>query len=203
MKIKICGITNAIDARNAVENGADFIGFVFYKDSPRYVAPADVKSIITRLPADTLTVGVFVNETNENMIAISRFCRLHTLQLHGQESVKQIAELKNIGVIKAFSPRSEQDLKQLQAFSAYTILIDSPSDKFGGSGKTGNWDLARKVSLCYKTFLAGGLTCENVEKAIKIVNPYGVDVSSGVEKEKRIKDPDKVRSFIEIIRKLN
>lgn len=203
MKIKICGITNIIDARIAVGHGADFIGFVFHKDSPRYVEPDTVKNIIKQLPEETRSVGVFVNETNENMISISRFCRLHTLQLHGQESIEQITGLRNIGVIKAFSPRSEQEVRNFQAFSKYTILIDSPSDKFGGSGKVGDWELARKVSSCYKTFLAGGLTCENIEKAVETVAPYGVDVSSGVEKKKGVKDPEKVRKFIEIIRKLN
>ena len=203
MQIKICGITNIVDARGAIEHGADLIGFVFYRDSPRYVPPETAKNIIEQLPVGTATVGVFVNETNETMLAISRLCGLHTLQLHGQESIQQISQLKNINVIKAFALRTEEDIKQLQTFYAYTMLIDSPSDKFGGSGKTGSWELAKTVSSRYKIFLAGGLTCENIEKAIRIVNPYGVDVSSGVEKNKGIKDPEKVQRFIEIVRSLS
>ena len=202
MKIKICGITNDLDAHWAVESGADLIGFVFYKDSPRYVSPGQAREIIKKLPPQTVTVGVFVNETNQNMLTITQYCGLHTLQLHGQESIQQVIALKNRSLIKAFSPKTEQDLNPLQAFAGYPLLIDTPSNKYGGSGKTGNWELAKKVSSCFRIFLAGGLTCENVAQAISVVRPFGVDVSSGVEKSKGIKDPEKVRSFIKIVRQI-
>ena len=203
MKIKICGITNTLDARFAIENGADLIGFVFFRESPRYVSPDKAKRIIEELPKETVTTGVFVNETNKNMISISKFCGLHTLQLHGQETIKQINELKDIGLIKAFAPKNERDLVELHKFHGYTLLIDTPSDNHGGSGKIGNWELAKKISLRYQIFLAGGLTCENVVNAITTVRPYGVDVSSGVEKDKGIKNHDKVQRFIESVRKFS
>ena len=203
MKIKICGITNTLDARFAIENGADLIGFVFFRESPRYVSPDKAKRIIEELPKETVTTGVFVNETNKNMISISKFCGLRTLQLHGQETIKQINELKDISLIKAFPPKNERDLVELHKFHEYTLLIDTPSDNHGGSGKIGNWELAKKISSCHQIFLAGGLTCENVVNAITTVRPYGVDVSSGVEKDKGIKNHDKVQRFIESVRKFS
>ena len=202
MKVKICGITNVFDARFAIESGADLIGFVFYKRSPRYVSPSTVKDILKKIPQDSVTVGVFVNEISETMVSIYRFCGLHTLQLHGQESLNQVEQLGGINLIKAFALNTEHDLKQLEKFRDYTLLIDSPSNEYGGTGKTANWELARTAASNYRIFLAGGLNSENVADSIRVVKPYGVDVSSGVEKVKGVKDSMKVKNFIEIIRDL-
>ena len=203
MKIKICGLTNIDDALCAVEHGADLLGFVFYKPSPRAVSPEQAKKIIKALPIEAIKVGVFVNESIENMLNISNFCSLNILQLHGTESVEKIQKLKQISVIKAFSLKKEDDLERLSCFSNYRILIDTPSKSFGGTGLVGNWSLAKKVASQYQIFLAGGLTPQNVADAIKAVNPYGVDVSSGVEKEKGIKDKAKVQAFINEARTVN
>ena len=196
MKIKICGITNSVDAHCAVDNGADLIGFIFYKDSPRYVPPNTARDIINKLPEGTTKVGVFVDESNENMISILQFCGLDTLQLHGQESLDQVKKLGKLSVIKAFAPRNMQDLNLLRKYKPYTLLIDAPCQEHGGIGQTCDWELAQKISSQYQIFLAGGLTPENIATAIELVKPYGVDVSSGVEKDKGIKDPAKIKTLL-------
>ena len=201
MKIKICGLTSLKDAKFAFENGADLLGFVFYKKSPRYAKPADVKEIIAALPKSAVTVGVFVNETNESMTEIAKFTGLSVLQLHGDEPVEQLRNLGNIDVIKAISLTCMDDLKLIPIYDDFGMLIDSPSDQFGGTGVVGNWDLAQRAALDRDVFLAGGLKPDNIERAIELVRPYGVDVSSGVEIRKGVKDPNKVREFIENARR--
>jgi len=192
VKVKICGITNWTDARRAVEAGAQFLGFNFYRPSPRYIQVAAARRIIRRLPDGVASVGVFVNESEANMLAIARRVGLDYLQLHGDEPPEQVARLKReIAVIKAIRVRDSFRPKQLDSFGrASAILLDGfDARRHGGTGKTFNWNLARGSNGSRRIFLAGGLTPENVAEAIRVARPYAVDVCSGVEARPGRKDP--------------
>ena len=195
VKVKICGITNWTDARRAVEAGAQFLGFNFYRPSPRYIQPAAARRIIRRLPDGIAAVGVFVNESEANMLAIAHRVGLDYLQLHGDERPEQVARLKReIPVIKAVRVRDSFRPKQLDAFGrASAILLDGfDARRHGGTGKTFNWNLARGSNGSHRIFLAGGLTPENVAEAIRVARPYAVDVCSGVEARPGKKDPARI-----------
>jgi len=192
VKVKICGITNWTDARRAVEAGAQFLGFNFYRPSPRYIQVAAARRIIRRLPDGIAAVGVFVNESEANMLAIARRVGLDYLQLHGDEPPEQVARLKReIAVIKAIRVRDSFRPKQLDSFGrASAILLDGfDPHRHGGTGKKFNWRLARGSNGSRRIFLAGGLTPENVAEAIRVARPYAVDVCSGVEARPGRKDP--------------
>jgi phosphoribosylanthranilate isomerase len=195
VKVKICGITNWTDARRAVEAGAQFLGFNFYRPSPRYIQPAAARRIIRRLPDGVAAVGVFVNEPEANMLAVARRVGLDYLQLHGDELPEQVARLKReIPVIKAVRVRDSFRPKQLDSFGrASAILLDGfDARRHGGTGKTFNWNLARGSNGSRRIFLAGGLTPENVAEAIHVARPYAVDVCSGVEARPGRKDPARI-----------
>jgi len=195
VKVKICGITNWTDARRAVEAGAQFLGFNFYRPSPRYIQVAAARRIIRRLPDGVAAVGVFVNESEANMLAIARRVGLDYLQLHGDEPPEQVARLKReIAVIKAIRVRDSFRPKQLDSFGrASAILLDGfDARRHGGTGKTFNWNLARGSNGSRRIFLAGGLTPENVAEAIRVARPYAVDVCSGVEARPGRKDPARI-----------
>ncbi len=195
VKVKICGITNWTDARRAVEAGVQFLGFNFYRPSPRYIEPAAARRIIRRLPDSIAAVGVFVNEPEANMLAIARRVGLDYLQLHGDEPPEQVARLKReILVIKAVRVRDSFRPKQLDSFArASAILLDGfDAHRHGGTGKTFNWNLARGSNGSRRIFLAGGLTPENVAEAIRVARPYAVDVCSGVEARPGRKDPARI-----------
>ncbi|QUG83083.1 phosphoribosylanthranilate isomerase [Bacillus nitratireducens] len=196
MKVKICGITDVETAKRACEYGADALGFVF-AESKRKITPENAKEIIGELPAHVLKVGVFVNESVEVVQKIADECELTHVQLHGSEDNHQIKRL-NIPSIKALGVTSEADMKNAQTYEADYILFDSPKEKFyGGNGKTFPWDLLTHMpkALREKTILAGGLNIINIEEAIQTVQPYMVDVSSGVETEGK-KDLKKIKQFI-------
>jgi len=195
VKVKICGITNWTDARRAVEAGVQFLGFNFYRPSPRYIRPTDARRIIRRLPERIAAVGVFVNESEASMLAIARRVGLDYLQLHGDEPPEQVAWLKRkIPVIKAVRVRDSFRPKQLDSFGgASAILLDGfDPRRHGGTGKTFNWSLARSSNGFRRIFLAGGLTPENVAEAIRVAHPYAVDVCSGVEARPGRKDPARI-----------
>jgi phosphoribosylanthranilate isomerase len=195
VKVKICGITNWTDARRAVEAGAQFLGFNFYRPSPRYIQPAAARRIVRRLPDGIAVVGVFVNEPEANMLAIARRVGLDYLQLHGDEPPEQVARLKReIPVIKAVRVRDSFRPNQLDAFGrASAILLDGfDARRHGGTGRTFNWNLARGSNGLRRIFLAGGLTPENVAEAIRVARPYAVDVCSGVEARPGRKDPARI-----------
>jgi phosphoribosylanthranilate isomerase len=195
VKVKICGITNWTDARRAVEAGAQFLGFNFYRPSPRYIQPAAARRIIRRVPDGIAAVGVFVNESEANMLAIAHRVGLDYLQLHGDERPEQVARLKReIPVIKAVRVRDSFRPKQLDSFGrASAILLDGfDVRRHGGTGKTFNWNLARGSNGSRRIFLAGGLTPENVAEAIRVARPYAVDVCSGVEARPGKKDPARI-----------
>ncbi|HDX9612170.1 TPA: phosphoribosylanthranilate isomerase [Bacillus toyonensis] len=196
MKVKICGITDIETAKIACEYGADALGFVF-AESKRKISPGLVKEIIQELPANVLKVGVFVNESVEVVQKIAEECGLTHVQLHGSEDNHQIRRL-NIPSIKALGVTSEADMKNAQTYEADYILFDSPREKFhGGNGKTFSWEILGQMpnELRKKTILAGGLNALNIEEAIRAIQPYMVDVSSGVETEGK-KDIEKIKQFI-------
>jgi phosphoribosylanthranilate isomerase len=200
MEIKICGITNPDDAVNASTYGADALGFIFYKKSPRYVTPETAKHIIERLPRDTAVVGVFVNHDIQAVKEIYVFCGLDLIQLHGDESREYCRQFSKSILIKAFSPRSEEDMNIIKNYPVKAVLIDArDSGLYGGTGKKSNWELAAILKDKYPLILSGGLTSDNILDAIKTVSPYAVDVNSGVEVSPGKKDPEKVKNIIEIV----
>lgn len=202
LKIKICGITNTEDALAAISYGADAIGFVFYRKSPRAVTPDVAKSIINNLPPIVTTVGVFVDQDENEIKKIASDIGLNIIQLHGSEPIE--ACNLNKKVIKAIRVKDLTDLAPIITYkniSAFLLDTYSP-DSFGGSGQVFNWDIALEAKKIGRVILAGGLTHENVREAIEKVRPYGVDVSSGVETNtKGIKNHKKLKLFIENARK--
>ena len=200
VKVKICGMTQLKDAVYAVEQGADAVGFILYKKSPRSVTMKGVKEIISKLPPLVDTVGVFVNETSDRVNKIADYCGLDMVQLHGDESPAFCRKIRR-RVIKACRVENLQSIKQLEKYPVSGFLLDTFSENtHGGTGKTFDWNLALPAKKIGPVILAGGLTPGNVRQALNRVRPYGVDVCSGVEKSPGIKDPEKVRSFMANIR---
>jgi phosphoribosylanthranilate isomerase len=194
MFIKICGITNEHDALLAVALGADALGFIF-APSPRQVAPQRVKEIVRRLPQSVLTVGVFRDEHPQRVIDMVRESGVFGAQLHGHESPANVAEVmvEINWVVKAVVAGSTE-AQRADEYLTNLILVDSPSP---GSGLAYDRDLISQIPSTVRVLLAGGLTDENVGAAISQVAPWGVDVSSGVEKSHGYKDPIKLKRFIE------
>lgn len=204
VKVKICGITNAEDAAVAVEAGADALGFILYRKSPRFVEPTIVRTIIAGLPPFVLPIGVFVNEEPDRVRALMDECGLALAQLHGDESVSYC---QNLGrpALKALRLKDRGTFLALAEFRGRAnvrgFAIDAFSDEaYGGTGQVVDWNLAAEAARSARILLAGGLTPSNVAEAIRQVHPYGVDVSSGVEDRPGKKDPAKVKAFIEAAR---
>ncbi|MFQ5840797.1 MAG: phosphoribosylanthranilate isomerase [Thermodesulfobacteriota bacterium] len=199
-EIKICGITNLEDASYAAECGADALGFNFYAGSPRYVSPEDAKEIIEKIPDGITTVGVFVNHDALEVKKTAEFCGLDLIQLHGDESPGYCRRFPSSLLIKAFSPRDEDDLQKVSSYPVRAILVDAydPS-RYGGTGKRSDWRLAVRVKETHPLIIAGGLNPNNIREAIAIVSPHAVDVNSGVESLPGRKDPQKVRTIIEVV----
>jgi phosphoribosylanthranilate isomerase len=197
MFVKICGITNEDDALFAVAMGADALGFVF-APSPRQIAPQQVYDITRRLPPEILTVGVFRDEHPSRVVKLVHQAGVKAAQLHGNETPAEAIEVA-AGVrwtIKAFGAGSAQ-LAQADHYGTDLILVDAPSP---GSGKVFNWGMAAEAPDGLRVILAGGLTPDNVAEAIDVVEPWGVDVSTGVESAPGRKDAMKVKRFIEAAR---
>lgn len=204
MKVKICGITNVEDAEVAVRAGADALGFVMYRKSPRFVEPAVARAIVSGLPPFVLAVGVFVNEEAEMVRGLVDECGFALAQLHGDESALYCQHLGR-PTLKAIRLKDRGAFLALAEFHGRAnvrgFLIDAFSDQaYGGTGKTVDWALAQEAARSTPVILAGGLTPANVAEAISHVRPYGVDVSSGVEQSPGKKSPDKVKAFIEAAR---
>ena len=201
IKVKICGTTSLKDAFLAVESGADAIGFIFYKMSPRSISQKEAKEIILQLPPFIETVGVFVNETSDKINRIAEQCKLNSIQLHGEESPALCRRVKR-KVIKAFRVKDADSLKSIASYDVSGFLLDSYNDgSKGGTGQVFDWNLALRVKKQGPVILAGGLNPYNVFTAIHRVKPYGVDVCSGVEKSPGIKDHEKIREFIKSVRR--
>jgi phosphoribosylanthranilate isomerase len=199
VKVKICGITDLDTALSAVEYGADALGFVF-AESKRRITIDRAKEIISALPKDLLKIGVFVNEHRETIEKVVKETGINVIQLHGDESPGDCASFA-MPVIKALSIGSSKDLLQADEYGCDYLLLDSPRGKYrGGNGITFDWSLAAELVLKGKNvILAGGLTAENVAEAIQIIQPYMVDVSSGVELGGK-KDKEKIKRFIDKVK---
>ncbi len=203
VKVKICGITNLSDARHAIEAGADFLGFNFYPKSSRYIAPAVARRIVQRLPDNVASVGVFVNETEREMLAIARRVGLDYLQLHGDETVEVVSRMRrSFRVIKAIRVRESFRVSQLGDFKrASSILLDGfDAHLHGGTGKSFNWKLAKSAGRKRQIFLAGGLTPENAAEAVSAARPFAIDVCSGVESRPGKKDAARMRALVAAVR---
>ena len=175
MKIKICGITNGDDAKDAIALGVDALGFIFYKDSPRYVSPDVVEEIALFVPPFVQMVGVFVNHSKEEIDTLVEQCRLDVIQLHGDETPKFCLEMKR-RVIKAFSISEIEDIQRISQYQGIVsgMLLDTKVDgKIGGTGVSFDWGIALKAKE-YDTpvILSGGVNESNIKKAIQLVNPY-------------------------------
>ncbi|HLE24421.1 MAG TPA: phosphoribosylanthranilate isomerase [Thermodesulfobacteriota bacterium] len=200
VRIKICGITNIEDALLSVDLGANALGFVFYQGSKRYIKPDNAQTIISKLPPFVTTVGVFVNQILEDIIKIKEKAGFDAFQLHGEESPDFCMKLKG-KVIKAIRVKDSIDPKEIESYPTQAILFDNYSmEYYGGAGETFGWEVLRGLDTSKKIILSGGLTSENVANAIRIVNPYAVDVSTGVEEIPGKKDPGKLKRFIEAAR---
>ena len=196
-KVKICGITNLKNALEASEIGVDALGFVFFKDSPRYIDPIEAGKIINLLPTFLLRVGLFVNPSENEVLSAISDSRINMIQFHGDEN-EEFCNQFNLPYIKAVAFRDDLNLLEYCKLyaSSSAILIDTYSKKLrGGTGKTFDWDLLPK-ELPLPIIIAGGLDSINVSLLIKTLNPYGVDVSGGVEREKGIKDYDMMKNFV-------
>ncbi len=197
VKVKICGITRVEDALHAVASGADALGFVFYRQSPRCVELDTARRIVAALPPFVTTVGLFVNETVQRIAEIASACPLDMLQLHGDELPGACFALAPRKVIKAIRVRGEETLANLSQWPVSAILLDAwVPDAYGGTGHRFDWQLAAHAARGHRIILAGGLTPENVGEAVRAVGPYAVDVSSGVEQRPGRKDPQRVAAFI-------
>ncbi len=197
MFVKICGITSESDALLAVAMGADAVGFVF-APSNRQLAPARAADIVKRLPPEILTVGVFRDDAPERVVDVIQQAGLAAAQLHGHETAAATRWVRERvrTVIKAF-PGGDPELANVAAYNADIVLLDSASP---GSGRVFDWSLAEGAPSGQRLMLAGGLNPPNVTEAIERVQPWGVDVATGVEASPGVKDPIKVRAFINAAR---
>lgn len=199
-KIKICGLTNLADAQKAVELGADFLGFNFYPESPRYIPPEQAITIIRKLPTFVDMVAVFVNASAEQIQNIAHTGYFQWVQLHGDEKPEFCLKLHlgNVSVIKAIRVRVKKDLERIRQYPVDAVLLDAyQSKQYGGTGKTFNWDWIKGINE--RIFLAGGINPDNIVKAIQ-VGVYAVDVCSGVEEKPGKKDHDKMKKLFEAAR---
>jgi phosphoribosylanthranilate isomerase len=204
VKLKVCGITSLSDAQEAIACGARYLGFNFYPKSPRYIDPASAQFIIERLPRETITVGIFVNEPRpEDVLEILRASGTLMAQLHGDEDRSYCEHVGAERVIKAVRTNNDFAVQSVSGFPAWAILLDAfDAQLYGGTGKTANWEIAREAAKFARVFLAGGLSPGNIAEAIRAVEPFAVDVNSGVESSPGRKDVVKLRRVREEMEKI-
>lgn len=201
MKIKICGITNIEDAQLCSTLGADALGFIFYKKSKRYISPKEAKKIISQLPPFVLKVGVFVNEKPFRINEISKEVKLHLVQLHGEETQKDI-DIIDLPVVKAFRINEKFNFQKLEEFKNCSYLFDSfDESEYGGTGKKFVWkNIPDEIKT--KIILAGGITSDDLKIVLTEINPYAIDVSSSIESKPGKKDHKKLKLLFEKINEL-
>jgi phosphoribosylanthranilate isomerase len=202
-RVKVCGITNLEDARDALEAGADMLGFNFYERSPRYVTPRQARRIVDELPEASVCIGVFVNEVAPE--AVERKASeagIGVVQLHGDETPEFCAGLRGLLTVKALRVGAGYGVERAKRFGTDAVLLDAyVADAFGGTGHTFDWSLARRTrEVVQRLYLAGGLTPENVADAVEAVRPFAVDVCSGVETAPGRKSLQLMRRFVEAVR---
>ena len=196
VRVKICGITRLDDALYACEQGADALGFNFWPGSRRFIAPEAAAGIISRLPPFVTPVGLFVNQAPSEVLHAAALARVQALQLHGDEEPRDCTG-HLLPVIKAFRVGRPADLAAIPRYGTVAaVLLDGPSEGYGGSGATFDWEAARGAAGDKPLVLAGGLTPDNVAAAVHALRPWAVDVASGVESSPGVKDPEKVARFI-------
>jgi len=205
LRVKICGITNLADAEAAIAAGADALGFILYEKSKRFIPIERAIEIVEALPPFVQTVAVTVNATREftNLGWRKQLKHFGVAQLHGQESPVHVKAVgKYLPVIKVF-PADQAAAMSPESYAASAFMLDTPSKDHGGTGQAFDWSLAVafKQRTAKPLILSGGLNPENVAKAIELVQPYAVDVSSGVESSPGRKDHAKLRDFIQICKK--
>ncbi len=202
-RVKICGITDFEDARDAVLLGANAIGLNFYENSPRYIAASRAAKIIEKLPPFVSVVGVFVNHPDpQNLEDFALSLGLHAVQLHGNETPGYCSMIHRVKVIKVLRVDSNFRVDTLRNHGSGTFLLDACSpNQFGGSGKVFDWNLAFGANAFGSIIIAGGLTPENVSEVVSTLHPFGVDVTSGVESKPGKKDYEKMRRFIEAVQR--
>lgn len=216
--VKICGITNLDDARVARDAGADMLGFIFYPPSPRYVTPQRAREIVLEIrklevesrkaESGIRTVGVFVNESLDHVRAMMETAALDLAQLHGQES-PEFVQAFGTRAYKSIQARDVENARALM--EQYRVVLNGSTPAFiadappaqlpGGNGMVADWSIAREIARTFPILLAGGLNADNARDAIAQVQPWGVDVSSGVERAPGLKDHTKVREFIERVKR--
>ena len=197
MKVKICGITRLEDAALACELGAWALGFVFYPPSPRHISPERAREIVSRLPDSTLTVGVFVNESAENIREAVSASGVRMAQFHGDETPGQCAPFQG-RLIKAFHLDKDSSLETLARYAPYGhLLIESAAAKagFGGTGALADWDIARRAKEYGDVILAGGIGPGNIREAFETVEPFAVDLSSSVEDAPGVKNKERMKEL--------
>lgn len=195
--VKICGLTNLNDTMDAIELGADYLGFNFYPDSPRFVDYETAAKIIEEIPSNIPKVGVFVNEDLGKVVDLAIELGLDMLQFHGDESAESLNPLGRPWY-KAFRLKEMEDVLEIPKYQCDWILADAYSDKaYGGTGLTAHWDLVHAAgNFGKKIILAGGLNPDNIAVAIATVKPFMVDVASGVEASPGQKDRHKLEVFL-------
>lgn len=202
--VKICGITNWLDAVAACDAGADMLGFNFYEKSLRRVSTVEAATIRAKLPSGIQAVGVFVNAKSSEINSLHGFVRFNAAQLHGDETPAIVSEVtRTVPVIKAFRVAADFPLSSLDKYhDAFAFLLDGArAGQFGGTGANTDWNVARRAAAGHRIILAGGLTPENVGAAIRSVCPYAVDVASGVESKPGKKDHARMKAFIDEVRR--
>ena len=204
-RIKICGITNLDDGLEAIAAGVDALGFVFVPNTPRYITPSQAKLVIKQLPPFITNVGLFVDNEIGEIEDIVNHCKLDAVQLHGNESPEMCTKIRfQTKVIKSFHVKKEPQVlrNEIENYRVDAYLLDTfIKGKAGGTGQTFDWRIAEGLSQ--RIIVAGGLTPNNIGTAIAQLQPYGVDVSSGVEKSPGKKDTNKIHSFVRQVRKAN
>ena len=200
VKVKVCGITNSEDASKAVYYGAWAIGFIFTKKSPRYISPSRARKIVESLPPFVTPVGVFVNQSERAVRDICKFTRIHTIQFHGEEKAVYCKRFSDFKIIKEFRIGEYFPADEIKKFKVDAYLFDTyEKGNPGGTGKVFNWDILKEHNIDMPVILSGGLNAQNVQEALSVIQPFAIDVSSGVEKSPGIKNPRLIRAFFDAV----
>lgn len=201
VQLKVCGITSLADAQAALAIGATYLGFNFYPPSPRYIAPDAAHAILAELPDSTVSVGIFVNEpAPAAVLAMMQQSGVHWAQLHGDETPEYCRQVGADRVIKALRVDTNFDPQTTLRYPAAAILLDAYDKQlYGGTGQVTDWRVARQTAHLTRLFLAGGLAPDNIMEAVRTVQPYAVDVNSGVESAPGRKDAEKLRLLKEAL----
>lgn len=200
MFVKVCGITRAVDAQAAVAFGASAIGFIFWPGSPRFIEPEAARAIVKTLPPFVTPVGVFVDEPVDRVNAVADMAGLGVVQLHGDEQPAMLDRIHR-PVVKALG---RVDAGTAARWPDRVMLLVDADDRFrrGGTSAKADWEAAAALAAVRPVLLAGGITPANVAEAVRIVGPFGIDVSSGVEDAPGIKNVDRIRDLFEALRGL-